>query len=238
MGEHGNLRFPYHLRKHELDLRENTAFQRLAMLVKQSIGLKVGAPRLASAANWSTASRIRDASCWGHCYKFGSCILCCILQEVYASTPKVVIAVRSKTRIISNAPEIARRLQQEGMDVHVVNFGKITFEEQVCMLCCIAHSSTAASLLVMWPCVRPQLCGTHNDSVWNIINMSLQVKIVHDAAALVTLHGADCMNLMFLPLHATIVEIDPVHYGYGYRTVMRKGDYFNIARMLGKYHLE
>ena len=36
---------------------------------------------------------------------------------------------------------------------------------------------------------------------------------MHDAAALVSVHGADCMNLMFLPPHGVIVEIDPVHYG-------------------------
>ncbi len=40
-----------------------------------------------------------------------------------------------------------------------------------------------------------------------------QVKMVHDAAALVCVHGADCMNLMFLPPQGVVVEIDPVHYG-------------------------
>ncbi len=40
-----------------------------------------------------------------------------------------------------------------------------------------------------------------------------QVKAVHDAAALVCVHGADCMNLMFLPPRGAVVEIDPVHYG-------------------------
>ena len=28
-----------------------------------------------------------------------------------------------------------------------------------------------------------------------------------------SVHGADCMNLMFLPPRGVIVEIDPVHYG-------------------------
>ena len=41
----------------------------------------------------------------------------------------------------------------------------------------------------------------------------LQVKTMHNAAALVCVHGADCMNLMFLPPRGTVVEIDPVHYG-------------------------
>ena len=36
---------------------------------------------------------------------------------------------------------------------------------------------------------------------------------MHDAAALVCVHGADCMNLMFLPPRGVVVEIDPVHHG-------------------------
>ncbi len=66
----------------------------------------------------------------------------------------------------------------------------------------------------------------------------MQVRAVHDAAVLVSVHGADCMNLMFLPERGAIVEVLPTHYGYGHRCVMRKGDYFNLARLLGKRYTE
>jgi hypothetical protein len=65
-----------------------------------------------------------------------------------------------------------------------------------------------------------------------------QVQAVADASALVAVHGAECMNLMFLPKRGALVEIAPTHYGYGRRTAMRKVDYFNLARLLGKFHLE
>jgi hypothetical protein len=64
------------------------------------------------------------------------------------------------------------------------------------------------------------------------------VQVAHGAAVLVSVHGADCMNLMFLPPRGCLVEVLPVHYGYGPRTVMRKTDYFNLARLLGKQYME
>ena len=48
----------------------------------------------------------------------------------------------------------------------------------------------------------------------------VQVRAVADAAVLISVHGADCMNLMFLPSGGSILEIAPTHYGYGYRKVM------------------
>jgi hypothetical protein len=66
----------------------------------------------------------------------------------------------------------------------------------------------------------------------------LQVQIVNGAAVLVSVHGADCMNLMFLPPRGCLVEVLPVHHGYGRRNVMRKTDYYNLARLLGKSYVE
>ena len=37
--------------------------------------------------------------------------------------------------------------------------------------------------------------------------------MVHDTAALISVHGADCMNLMFLPPRGVMLEISPTHYG-------------------------
>ena len=39
---------------------------------------------------------------------------------------------------------------------------------------------------------------------------------MHDAAVLISVHGADCMNLMFLPPRSVILEISPTHYGAPY----------------------
>ena len=64
------------------------------------------------------------------------------------------------------------------------------------------------------------------------------MQIVNGAAVLISVHGADCMNLMFLPPHGCLVEVLPVHYGYGPRNVMRKTDYYNLARLLGKQYME
>lgn len=61
---------------------------------------------------------------------------------------------------------------------------------------------------------------------------------MHSAAVLVSVHGADCMNLMFLPHRGCLVEVLPTHDGYGRRNVMRKGDYYNLARLLGKRYFE
>jgi hypothetical protein len=66
----------------------------------------------------------------------------------------------------------------------------------------------------------------------------MQVRTVSGAAVLVSVHGADCMNLMFLPDRGYLVEVLPVHYGYGGRNVMRKTDYYNLARLLGKQYTQ
>ena len=46
-GEYGDLRFPYHLLKHELDLAPDPVFRYLADLAKEAVGvpLKLAAPR-------------------------------------------------------------------------------------------------------------------------------------------------------------------------------------------------
>ena len=46
------------------------------------------------------------------------------------------------------------------------------------------------------------------------------------------------MNMMFLPKKGVLVEIAPMHYAYGFRKVLRKGDYYNLSRMLGIHHME
>ena len=64
------------------------------------------------------------------------------------------------------------------------------------------------------------------------------MRVANGAAVLVSVHGADCMHLMFLAPRGCLVEVLPVHYGYGPRTVMRKTDYYNLARLLGKHYME
>lgn len=70
------------------------------------------------------------------------------------------------------------------------------------------------------------------------MSFGAQVAAMHEAAVLVSVHGADCMNLMFLPHRGCLVEVLPTHYGYGQRNVMQKGDYFNLARLLGKQYMQ
>lgn len=46
-----------------------------------------------------------------------------------------------------------------------------------------------------------------------------QVEAIGRAAVVVAVHGADLMNMAWLPRGASVVEIAPVHSGYGGRTV-------------------
>lgn len=60
-----------------------------------------------------------------------------------------------------------------------------------------------------------------------------QVSIASHADVLVGVTGSDLINLMFLPLHGSIVEIFPAHNGESVFTP----ELYNMARMLGKNHL-
>ena len=48
-----------------------------------------------------------------------------------AARPKVLIAQRRRTRVLADAPQLAERLNAAGMEASVVNFGAMSFVEQV-----------------------------------------------------------------------------------------------------------
>lgn len=148
--------------------------------------------------------------------------------------PRVVIARRQRTRILANADALQARLLAAGIETSVVDFGAMSFEAQVSSLSSCSCSFPAALWIPML-----LLHTLHRNRHKHLaLCQRVQVRIVHSAAVLVSVHGADCMNLMFLPRAGCLVEVLPMHYGYGRRDVMRKGDYFNLARLLGKQYVE
>lgn len=149
------LRFPYHLKKMQLELQPDGALMRLAALVRQKANLDPNA---------------------------------------FATRPHVVIVRRQKTRVLQDAEALRATLSTAGMTATILPAGTMNFKQQV--------------------------------------------NAVGRAAVMVAVHGADLMNMAWLPRGASVVEIAPVHDGYRGRTVMRKPDYFNIARLLGLRHLE
>lgn len=157
---------------------------------------------------------------------------------------QVVIVRRLHTRILANAAELQSRLSTAGVRADILEFGSMSFGAQVIVLCittCAAKLATSTSHFVSsvmrgW-CTSAFGCG----EVWMPDQPECnctQVAAVRKAAVLVSVHGADCMNLMFLPHRGCLVEVLPTHYGYGQRNVMRKGDYYNLARLLGKQYMQ
>lgn len=53
-----------------------------------------------------------------------------------ALRPKVLIAQRRLTRVLEDAPQLAERLNAAGMEASIVDFGAMSFDEQVIFIFC------------------------------------------------------------------------------------------------------
>lgn len=62
-------------------------------------------------------------------------------------------------------------------------------------------------------------CAAHRLSCVICSAVRAQVEAIGRAAVVVAVHGADLMNMAWLPRGASVLEIAPVHSGYGGRTV-------------------
>jgi len=82
----------------------------------------------------------------------------------------VTISKRGGRRSISNIPEIEQHIRTNypHVEVQTVEFGKLSFAEQV--------------------------------------------KLMHSSGILISIHGADCTNLMFLPDKAVFIEVNPYRW--------------------------
>jgi hypothetical protein len=77
------------------------------------------------------------------------------LQDVYASKPKVVIAVRRQTRVLTNAADLRDRLVREGLDAQLADFAGMTFKQQVRLpAVCLSWSIEEAR-----PCLQKEQAG-------------------------------------------------------------------------------
>lgn len=76
----------------------------------------------------------------------------------------------------------------------------------------------------------------YNASIVTFGNLTFQqqLKAVSDAAVLVGITGSDLMNLVFLPISGSIVEVFPVAQGQQVFTP----ELWNLAHMVGKNHLK